>query len=120
MIQGTFGEKGQLWFEIELVTRDGLSLPTEAMLDTGFTEHLVINKQDLQALEWNFLRKDTLLTGKGEASFDIYFGQIILDRSEFQIPVFAGDDIQEILLGSQWLKRFKLVADYQENVLTLG
>jgi hypothetical protein len=40
MIQGTFGEKGQLLFEIELVTREGLSLPTEAMLDTGFTEHL--------------------------------------------------------------------------------
>ncbi|GAA6614837.1 hypothetical protein NUACC26_006230 [Scytonema sp. NUACC26] len=27
MMQGTFGEKGQLFFEIELITADGLNLP---------------------------------------------------------------------------------------------
>ena len=37
MIQGRFGDKGELFFEIELITGDGFYLPVEAMLDTGFT-----------------------------------------------------------------------------------
>ncbi|NEQ28156.1 MAG: aspartyl protease, partial [Microcoleus sp. SIO2G3] len=37
----------------------------------------------------------------------------------FEIPVFAGEEIQEILLGSQWLKLFMLVANYQEGRVTL-
>lgn len=34
MIQGTFGNEGQLFFEIEFITDDGLNLPVDAMLDT--------------------------------------------------------------------------------------
>ena len=37
MIQGDFGDNGQLFFEIDLITSDGLDLPVDAMLDTGFT-----------------------------------------------------------------------------------
>ncbi|MHC5722037.1 MAG: aspartyl protease, partial [Nostoc sp.] len=37
MIQGTFGSKGELFFEIDLITFDALNLPVDAMLDTGFT-----------------------------------------------------------------------------------
>lgn len=44
MIEGRFGSKGELFFEIELMTGDGLSFPVEAMLDTGFTEFLAINQ----------------------------------------------------------------------------
>lgn len=51
MIQGKFGEKGQLFFEIDLITDDGLNLPVDAMLDTGFTGFLAINKQDLDSLD---------------------------------------------------------------------
>ena len=50
---------------------------------------------------------------------ELVLGKIIIDEQEFQIPVFAGDEIREILLGSQWLKIFKLTADYSENVVTL-
>jgi clan AA aspartic protease len=119
MIQGRFGDRGEIFFEIELIAGDGISLSVDAMLDTGFTELMAINKQDLEALNWNFIRKETLLTAQGEASFDIYLGKVILNKQEFKILVFAGDEIQEILLGSQWLKSFTLVANYREKILTL-
>jgi len=38
MIQGTFGSRGELFFEIDLIAADGLNLTVEAMIDTGFTE----------------------------------------------------------------------------------
>ena len=44
MIQGNFGDNGQLFFEIDLITSDGLNLPVDAMFDTGFTGFLAINK----------------------------------------------------------------------------
>ena len=66
-----------------------------------------------------FLSQDKVRTAQGEATFDIYLGKIIIDEQEFEIPVFAGDEIREILLGSQWLKIFKLTADYLNNSVTL-
>jgi predicted aspartyl protease len=57
MIQGTFGDRGQLFFEIELIGINGFNLPVDAMLDTGFTGFLAINKQDLDALNWQFIRE---------------------------------------------------------------
>jgi predicted aspartyl protease len=119
MIEGKFGNKGELFFEIELITQDGLSLTVEAMLDTGFTEFLAINKQDIEGLEWPFIRKNELRTAQGLSIFDIYLGKLLLDGQEFVIPVFAGDEIQEILLGSQWLSIFDLVVKFREGVLTL-
>lgn len=37
MIEGRFGENGQIYFDIDLVSPNGLVLPVEAMLDNGFT-----------------------------------------------------------------------------------
>ncbi len=100
MIQGIFGDKGQLFFEIELIAADGFNLPVEAMLDTGFTGFLAINKQDLDAFEWTYVGDEPLLTAKGETMFTRYLGKILLDEKEYDIPVFAGDEITEVLLGS--------------------
>jgi len=119
MILGRFGENGQIYLEIDLISNDELSLPVEAMLDTGFTEFLAINKQDVESLGWSFLSQDKLRTAQGEATFDIYLGKVVIDGQEFEIPVFVGEEIQEILLGSQWLKLFMLVANYQEGRVTL-
>ncbi|PHJ68001.1 aspartyl protease [Nostoc linckia z18] len=119
MIEGRFGENGQIYFEIDLIGKDGISFPVETMLDTGFTEFLAMNKQDVQSLEWDFLNQDKLRTAQGETEFDVYSGRIIIDNQEWEIPVFAGDEIQEILLGSQWLKLLILVANYNQNLATL-
>ncbi|HEY9794848.1 MAG TPA: hypothetical protein V6D30_04335 [Leptolyngbyaceae cyanobacterium] len=115
MIQGRFGENGQVYFEIDLISNNGLSLPVEAMLDTGFTEFLAMNQQDIESLDWSFLSQDKLRTAQGEATFDIYSGRLVIDGQEFEIPVFAGEEIQDILLGSQWLKIFTLLANYREG-----
>lgn len=120
MIQGTFGERGQLFFEIELISVNRFNLPVDAMLDTGFTGFLAINKQDLDALNWQFIREQELLTAQGESLFEIYSGKILLDEQEYEIPVFAGDEITEVLLGSEWLKILPLVVNYQVGILTLG
>lgn len=39
MIEGIFGENGQIYFEIELIGEDDSSFLVETMLDTGFTEY---------------------------------------------------------------------------------
>ncbi|QLE56700.1 aspartyl protease [Nostoc sp. TCL26-01] len=119
MIEGRFGEYGQIYFEIDLIGGDGLGFPVETMLDTGFTEFLAMNKQDVESLDWQFLNQDKLRTAQGETEFDVYSGRVIIDNQELEIPVFAGDEIQEFLLGSRWLKSFILVADYSQNRVTL-
>lgn len=120
MIQGRFGEKGQIYFDVNLINGDGLSLSVEAMLDTGFTEFIAMNKQDVESLDWLYLRQNKLRTAQGEAFFDIYLGKIAIASQEFEVPVFAGDEIREILLGSQWLKIFTLIANYQEDRVTFS
>lgn len=89
------------------------------MLDTGFTEYLAMNKQDVQSLDQPFLRQNKLRTAQGETEFDVYNGRVIIDGQEFEVPVFAGDEIQEILLDSRYLKLFILVANYAENRVSL-
>jgi len=119
MMQGRFENEGKLVFEIELIDADGLGLFVDAMLDTGFTEFLAMNTQDLDGLGWNVIGRDELQTAQGKSFFDIYLGKIVLDGKEFEIPVFVGDEIQEFLLGLQWLKMFDLVARYRQGVLQL-
>ncbi|MFM6025598.1 MAG: aspartyl protease [Dolichospermum sp.] len=115
-----FGENGQLFFEIELVTNDSLNLPIDALFDTGFAGFMAINTQDLDGLEWVYSGEEILRTAKGESKFQIYLGQVILDGKQYQIPVNVGKGINEVLLGSEWLKLLRLVVDFPEGILTLG
>ncbi|MFN6563087.1 MAG: aspartyl protease [Nostoc sp. ChiSLP01] len=120
MIQGIFGNNGQLFFEISLIASDGLNLPVDAMLDTGFTGFLAVNKQDLEALNWQFIRQQELRTAQDEKIFDLYLGNVQLNGQEYEIPAFAGDEIIEVLLGSEWLKILPLIVNYQAGILTWG
>lgn len=90
------------------------------MLDTGFTGFMAISKQDLDSLDWSFIRQEELRTAQREARFYIYLGKVLLDRREYEIPVYAGDEITEVLLGSEWLKILPLLVNYQAGILTLG
>jgi predicted aspartyl protease len=120
MIQGYFGERRQLFFEVELITADGLHLPVDALFDTGFTGFMAINTQDLDSLQWDYIDKETLRTAQGEITFKRYLGKVILDNQEYEIPVYAGDELTEILLGSAWLEFLPLVVNFPASVLTLG
>lgn len=120
-ISGWFGENGQLFFEIELIASNGERFPVEVLLDTGFTTgFLAINSQDLDGLDWSLIvREIEMQTARGDALFDIYEGRVSVDGQEFTVPVHVGGELPEILIGSQWLDRMRLVVDKPQGILTL-
>jgi predicted aspartyl protease len=119
MITGWFGDEDALFFEVELITSDGLELAVAAMFDTGFSGWLAINEQDLQGLDWIYVQTRVQQTAQGEADFKIYAGLVRIDGQEFEIPVHVGQGIPEILLGRQWLKTRRLLVDMPSEMLTL-
>jgi predicted aspartyl protease len=121
MIRGEFDDQGKLFFPIDLVTADGETIPVDAMLDTGFTDFLALNKQDIEDLGWSLLSENhPMQTAQGEALFNLYDGTVIIDGQEFNIPVLGGDAIAEIIFGLPWLQTRRLVVDFPAGVLTLG
>ncbi|MFB2838651.1 aspartyl protease [Floridanema evergladense] len=120
MTQGRFGESDELFFEIELITGEGLELPVEALLDTGFSGWVAINYQDLDGLDWIFVEQQIMGTAQGDFEFEIYGGKIRIDGEEFDIPVHVGNGVPEILIGRQWLKSRRLVVDMLSGILSLG
>ena len=119
MIQGTFGDEDELFFEIELIADNGLELPVDALLDTGFSGWLAINDQDLDGLDWTYVKQEKMRTAKGEFNFDLYAGKMRIEGQEFDIPVHVGAGVPEVLIGRQLLKNRRLVVDISAGVLTL-
>ena len=119
MIQGTFGDEDELFFEIELITDNGLELPVDALLDTGFSGWLAMNDQDLDGLDWTYVKQEKMRTAKGEFNFDLYAGKVRLEGQEFDIPVHVGAGVPEFLIGRQLLKNRRLVVDISAGVLIL-
>ncbi|MEC4891832.1 MAG: aspartyl protease [Oscillatoria sp. PMC 1051.18] len=119
MIQGYFGNNGELYFEIELVTADREIIAVDALLDTGFTDWLAMDAQDATSLGWIFVRERDMRTARGESKFNLYQGNVIFDNEELTIPVLGGFEITEFLIGLPWLENRRLIADRQAGVLTL-
>ena len=119
MIAGRFGDEDELFFEVELIADNGLELPVDVLLDTGFSGWLAMDSQDLEGLDWIYIRRQKMQTAKGEFNFDIYAGKVRIDEQEFDIPVHVGDGVPEILIGRQWLKNRRLVVDMSAGILTL-
>ncbi|MBD1831389.1 aspartyl protease [Cyanobacteria bacterium FACHB-472] len=120
MIQGYFGEKGELFFEIELIAANGSVVTVNALLDTGFTDWLAMDIQDVESLEWLYLDKQEMRTARGDVRFNRYQATVFIDNQEMTIPVLAGKAITEVLLGLQWLENRRLVVDRKAGLLTLG
>lgn len=120
MIQGYFGNKGELFFEIDLVAVDGSVVTVNALLDTGFTDWIAMDIQDVESLGWLFVRELDMRTARGEVKFNLYQGHVFFDGQELIIPVLGGEEITEILLGLPWLETRRLVADRKTGLLTLG
>lgn len=121
MIAGIFGEDGELFFEVQLVPALGAPFTVPALFDTGFTDGwLLIDRQDLEALEWSEgLGQTKMRTARGEGTFYIYEGKVIVDEVEVTIPIHVGRDVPETALGSAWLDIMKLVVNKSEGLLTL-
>lgn len=119
MIQGTFGDEDELFFEISLIADNGLELPVDALLDTGFSGWLAMNDQDLDGLDWTYVKQEKMRTAKGEFNFDLYAGKVRFEGQEFDIPVHVGAGVPEFLIGRQLLKNRRLIVDISAGVLTL-
>ena len=122
MMLGKFGDNGQLFFEVELIAATGERFAVDALLDTGFTTgFLAINKQDLEALQWPLIDYGIKMeTARGDGSFDIYEGRIIIDGEEVTIPVHVGQEIPEYLIGTQWLEVMELRVNKRDGILILS
>jgi predicted aspartyl protease len=121
MILGEFNSSGELIFEIGLIAADGDIIPVKALLDTGFSGWLAIDNQDANSLGWlRENQREDMQTARGEARFNLYQGNVLLDAEEFAIPILGGNELQEILLGVRWLETKRLVADFPARLLTLG
>ena len=122
MMNGNFGEIGELIFEIDLIAVDGERFPIDVLLDTGFTTGwLAIDTQDAESLGWSVIERNRKMqTARGLDFFDIYEGRVVVDGQEYIIPVLAGSGIPESILGLQWLKMLPLAVNFGAGVLTLG
>lgn len=119
MIQGFFGGKGELFFEMELIATDGSIIAVDALLDTGFTDWLAMDIQDAESLGLQYIKQQEMKTAMGEFQFDIYEGSVIFDGQEMKVSVVVGDGIPEILIGLPWLEDRRLVVDKKAGILTL-
>ena len=120
MIQGVFGENGELFFEISLIAADGSDLIENVLLDTGCTDWLVMNVQDIECLEWTFIREQKRQTARGLGDFSFYQGTVVFDNQELTIPALGGEEINEILIGLPWLENRRLIVDRKANLLTMN
>ena len=121
MIVGSFGNNGELFFEIQLVAENGEEFQVEALFDTGFTDGwLAINTQDLEALGWPLMISQVeVRIAQGSARFNLHEGKVIIDGTEVIIPVHVGDDVPDTLMGVLWLDIMQLVVNKARGVLTL-
>lgn len=121
MIQGNFDNQGKLFFPADLLTKNGELIPIDTLLDTGFTDFLAMNIQDIDDLGWSLLAENQpMQTAQGKTRFNVYEGTIIIDEQEFVIPVLGGNAITEIIMGLPWLETRRLVVDFPSGLLTLG
>jgi predicted aspartyl protease len=120
MISGFIGDEDAILFEIDLIAADGLKLPVDALLDTGFSYWLAMNEQDVEGLGWERVRAQVMRTARGDVRFDIYLGRVEFDGEELDIPVHVGQELTEVLLGRKWLVNRQLVVNLPDGELTLG
>ena len=120
MIQGYFGDKGELYFEIELIAADGSVVTVDGLLDTGFTDWIAMDIQDVESLQWSYIKEQDMQTARGQARLYRYEGTVLFAGQELTVPVLGGEEISEILLGLPWLENRRLVVDRKAGVLTLS
>jgi predicted aspartyl protease len=76
--------------------------------------------QDVESLGWLYVDKQKMQTARGTVNFKIYQGTVSFDEQELTVPVLAGKEITEVLIGLPWLETRRLVVDRKAGLLTLG
>lgn len=119
MIQRFFGNIRRAIFEINFLALDGSLLPINALLDTGFTDWIAIDIQDIQSLDWEYIDEQEMKTARGDTRFNRYRGRVNFDGQDWVIPVLGGEEINEVLLGLRWLETRQLIANRKTGLLML-
>ena len=119
MIEGYFNNRGELFFEIDLIASDQSVMFVAALLDTGFTDWLAMNIQDIESLGWTFIKPQKKYTANGIIEFNLYAGTVFFEDQKFAIEVIGGHQFTHILMGLQWLEHRRLIVDRKMNQLTL-
>jgi predicted aspartyl protease len=119
MKKGYFNNKGELFFEMGLMAIDSSIMIVDAMLDTGFTDWLAMNTQDIECLEWPFITKLKKQTAGGFFKFNLYAGTVFFEDQKFAIEVIGGHQFTHVLMGLQWLEHRRLIVDRKMDQLTL-
>jgi predicted aspartyl protease len=119
MKKGYFNSRGELFFEMDLMMIDSSIVTVDALLDTGFTDWLAMNVQDIEDLGWPFLDKLEKQTANGLVKFSLYAGTVFFDEQELAIEVIGGHRFTHTLMGLQWLRHRRLIVDRKMDQLTL-
>jgi len=119
MIRGNINSQGELFFEMGLIASDKSVMFTPAILDTGFTDWIAMNIQDVESLGWAFIKTQKKYTANGIIEFNLYAGTIFFDEQEFAIEVIGANELTHVLMGLQWLKHRRLIVDRKMDWLTL-
>lgn len=98
---------------------DSSIVTVDAILDTGFTDWLAMNTQDIEDLGWSFIERQEKQTAGGFVRFNLYAGIVFFDDQEFAIEVIGGDEFTHVLMGLQWLKHRRLIVDRKMDKLIL-
>ena len=121
MIDGEFNNKGELVFQIRLIAANEDLISETAILDTGFTDWLLINNEYARSLGWVLKKSQKRMqTAGGTKNFNIYQGIVVIDREELIVRALGADEMEDIFLGVKWRQIKRLVADCPAGVLTLG
>lgn len=83
MIRGTYGDDDELFFEIDLIV-DGMELPVDAMLDTGFSGWLAIDLQDERRTRLDIYRAAKYANRKGRSRIFYLFGKNTSGRARIR------------------------------------
>jgi predicted aspartyl protease len=119
MIEGDFNNQGELFFEMGLIASDKSVMFVPTILDTGFTDWLAMNIQDVESLGWTFIKTQKKYTADGIIEFNLYVGTVFFDNQEFIVPVIGGNEFTHVLMGLQWLNHRRLIVDRKMDRLTL-
>jgi len=119
MKKGYFNDRGELFFEMDLMMIDSSIVTVDALLDTGFTDWNAQNTQDIEALGWSFLEKSEKQTASGAVKFNLYAGTVFFDGQKFAIKVIGGHKFTHALMGLQWLEHRRLIVDRKMDQLSL-
>jgi predicted aspartyl protease len=119
MKKGYFNNRGELFFEMDLMMIDSSIVTVDALLDTGFTDWLAMNIQDIEDLGWPFIDKLEKQTANGLVRFNLYAGTVFFDEQKFAIEVIGGHRFTHALMGLQWPPHRRLIVDRKKGLLTL-